>query len=319
MISLVIPCYNETEVLRLTYETVVREADGWNEPYEILLIDDGSADDTWQIIEALGQRDSRVRGLRLSRNFGHQAAMGAGLEAARGEAVVVLDADLQDPPSLVRLMLAKWREGFEVVYAQRQRREGESLFKRATANAYYRILDWMTTIAIPRNTGDFCLFDAKVVRELVALKEHALFWRGLRKWTGFRQTAVVFDRPQRRLGTTKYSLRKMLRLASDGIFSFSQAPLRFAFYAAFASFLLSTALTLGGLGAWLFNGSGWPIPWGALATFYLGSIQLFCLGILGEYLARIYDEVRARPRWIIAGRVNELAAGQEPARPRQAA
>ena len=312
MISLVIPCYNETEVLRLTYDTLVREADTWGEPYEIILVDDGSADDTWEIIESLSRVDRRVRGLRLSRNFGHQAAMGAGLEAATGEAVVVLDADLQDPPSLVRAMLAKWREGYEVVYAQRNRRAGESLFKLVTANLYYRLLDRLTAIKIPRNTGDFCLFDAKVVRVLVNLKEHALFWRGLRKWTGFRQTSVIFDRPERAAGETKYSLKKMLRLATDGILSFSQLPLRFALYAGAIALALSGLGTLGGVAAWLFNWTSWPISFGTLATFYFGAVQLLCLGIIGEYLGRIYDEVRDRPRWIVATRIGEADGAQMP-------
>jgi dolichol-phosphate mannosyltransferase len=308
MISLVIPCYNETEVLRLTFDTLLREADTWNEPFEIILVDDGSADDTWEIIESLVQRDARVRGLKLSRNFGHQAAMGAGLEAATGEAVVVLDADLQDPPSLVRQMLAKWREGYEVVYAQRNRRSGESFFKLVTANVYYRLLDRLTSISIPRNTGDFCLFDAKVVRVLINMKEHALFWRGLRKWTGFRQTAVIFDRPERAAGTTKYSLKKMLRLATDGILSFSQLPLRFATYAGAAALAFSGLGTLGGIAAWLFNWTSWPISFSTLAMFYLGAAQLLCLGIIGEYLGRIYDEVRDRPRWIVATRIGDAAS-----------
>ena len=312
MISLVIPCYNETEVLRLTYDTLVREADTWGEPYEIILVDDGSADDTWEIIESLSSADRRVRGLRLSRNFGHQAAMGAGLEAATGEAVVVLDADLQDPPSLVRQMLAKWREGYEVVYAQRNRRAGESFFKLVSANLYYRLLDRMTAIKIPRNTGDFCLFDAKVVRVLVNMKEHALYWRGLRKWTGFRQTAVIFDRPERAAGETKYTLKKMLRLATDGILSFSQLPLRFALYAGAIALGLSGLGTVCGVAAWLFNWTSWPISFGTLATFYLGAVQLLCLGVIGEYLGRIYDEVRDRPRWIVSTRVGEADAAKMP-------
>ena len=301
MISLVIPCYNETEVLRLTYERLTEAACAWGDTMEMIFVDDGSTDDTWQIIEALGERDRRVRGVRLSRNFGHQAAMGAGLERIRGEAVVVLDADLQDPPSLVEEMLARWRDGYDVVYAQRRRRHGETWFKRFTASLFYRLLEGFNSLAIPRDTGDFCLLDAKVARTLAGFREHAIFWRGLRTWSGYRQTEVHFDRPQRAAGTTKYTYRKMFRLASHGLLCFSELPLRLPLYLGGAAMLLTAAACLVSLACFLASGAwqSWIVPPAALGLFFLGSVQLVCLGLIGEYLNRIYDEVRNRPRWIV--------------------
>ncbi len=301
MISLVIPCYNESEVLPLTYERLVEAARNWGDSVEMIFVDDGSSDDTWQIIQALARRDGRVRGLRLSRNFGHQAAMGAGLENVRGEVVVVLDADLQDPPSLIDEMLARWREGYDVVYAQRNRRHGETWFKRFTASLFYRLADRLNALSIPRDTGDFSLLDAKVARTLVGFREHSLFWRGLRSWSGYRQTAVHFDRPQRAAGATKYTFHKMFRLASHGLLCFSEFPLRLPLYAGAASLLLTGAASAWTLLCYVIGGS-WTaaaMPSTSLGLFFLGSVQLICLGVMGEYLNRIYDEVRNRPRWIV--------------------
>lgn len=307
MISLLIPCYNESEVLRLTYEAIVDCARSWGEAIELVLVDDGSQDDTWEIITGLARRDPRVRGVRLSRNFGHQAAVGAGLEQAAGDAVIVLDADLQDPPELVPQMLAKWREGYDVVYAQRNRRRGESLFKRVAGNLFYRLLSRVNDVKIPRDTGDFALMDARVVRQLVQLKEHAVFWRGLRCWAGYRHAAVNFDRPGRAKGQTKYTFRKLCRLASDGILSFSSLPLRLGLYAGGVVFCVASLLSAGALIYWLsVPGASWPVSPLLLCTLFLGAIQLQCLGIAGEYLNRIYDEARARPRWIVESTVGAL-------------
>lgn len=300
MLSLVIPCYNEGEVLRHTYAAIVREASKWDESIEMIFVDDGSRDDTWPIIANLVEHDPRVRGISLARNFGHQAAVGAGLEHALGDAVVVLDADLQDPPGLIQEMLVAWRQGFDVVYAQRNCRQGESLFKRVAGNLFYRLLDRVTDVSIPRDTGDFALVDARVVREMLAMREHALFWRGLRCWTGGRQTAVRFDRPPRAGGQSKYTLRKLVQLASNGILSFSTFPLRLSLYAGGLMLAGSMAATGGALAWYLLDTSAsWPIAPSLLATFFVGSVQLLCLGVTGEYLGRIYDEVRARPRWLV--------------------
>jgi dolichol-phosphate mannosyltransferase len=311
MISLVIPCFHESAVLELTYREIVRVGGGWDEPLEIVFVDDGSKDDTWDVIESLARRDPRVRGVRLSRNFGQYAALGAGLEHARGEAVVILDADLQDPPSVVTEMIARWREGYHVVYGQRNQRAGESAFKLLTSDLFLRLMAKITTAPIPRNTGDFALLDAGVVRQLLALPEHRVFWRALRTWVGFRQTAVKFDRPARAAGETKYTFRKMARLAWDALLAFSDLPLRLALYAGLTSLGLTIVAIVAACACSLVAPTALAsLPSAtALAGFFLGSVQLVCLGIAGEYLNRIYDEVRGRPRWI----VSETAGGTEAA------
>jgi dolichol-phosphate mannosyltransferase len=307
MISVVVPCYNEAEVLRTTYRALADAAAGWDEPAELIFVDDGSTDETWPIIQWLSACDDRVRGLQLSRNFGHQAAVGAGLQAARGDAVVVIDADLQDPPELIARLIAKWREGYDVVYGRRTAQQGISAFKRITASLFHRVFDKLCETPIPHDAGDFALMDARVVRRLVGSREHALFWRGLRCWAGFKHAGVPFTRRGRAAGRTKYPLRKMLRFALDGLLSFSKLPLRFPAYLG-AAVLMGTLLGASvSLGAWLFwPAAGWWFSPGALAMLFLGSVQLIALGVIGEYLARIYDEVRARPRWIVRTTTEEL-------------
>jgi dolichol-phosphate mannosyltransferase len=300
MISLLVPCYNESEVLRTTYSALVRAAQRWSEPVEFVFVDDGSQDDTWQTIEQLGCADPRVKGVRLSRNFGHQAAIGAGLERVTGDAVIVMDADLQDPPELIDSMLEKWRAGYDVVYAQRNCRLGESVFKRVTGHVFYRMLERFQEVPIPRDVGDFALMDARIVRLLLGFQEHAIFWRGLRCWAGFRHTAVRFDRPPRAAGTTKYSLTKLAKLASDGLLSFSPLPLRLALYlgavtcfATLLTFVIAVIVYLATAGQTAIASPA------VLVTAFMGSVQLMCLGLLGEYVNRIYTDVRGRPRWIV--------------------
>ncbi|MBI1900781.1 MAG: glycosyltransferase family 2 protein [Planctomycetia bacterium] len=320
MISLLIPCYNEQEVLLLTYETVVAAAPRWGEPVEIVLVDDGSSDATWEIIQSLCRRDPRVRGVRLARNFGHQAAVGAGLDHVSGDAVIVLDADLQDPPSLIDEMLAKWRQGHDVVYAQRTGRRGESLFKKITGHLFYRLLDRVNEVPIPRDTGDFALMDARVVALLRQFREHGPFWRGLRCWTGAKQTAVKFERPARAGGQTKYTFRKMARLAADGLLSFSSLPLRMPLYLGAALMVISILATAVCFGWWLLA-PGASIsavaPW--LLVLYLASAQFFCLGVMGEYIHRIYAEVRDRPRWVVRSTIGFTDEAQSSAESRKAA
>jgi dolichol-phosphate mannosyltransferase len=301
MLSLVIPCFNEGDVLPLTYETLVAESASWFEPLEIVFVDDDSEDDTWSIIESLSKRDRRVCGVRLTRNFGHQAAIGAGLEQARGEAVVILDADLQDPPALIGEMLARWQEGADIVYAQRTRRRGEGLCKRLAGHFFYRLLDCCTDTPIPRDAGDFCLLDARVVRTLRRFREQRLFWRGLRAWTGFRHAVVHFERPGRVHGQSKYTLRKLLELGGNGLLSFSRLPLRLPLYAGAVALVSSLLLMLASLGHQLASSGAkpWLITPTSLALFFLGSVQLLSLGVVGEYLNRIYEEARGRPRWIV--------------------
>lgn len=309
MISVVIPCFNEREVLELTYGALVEAARRWQDTIEILLIDDGSRDNTWEIIQSLAARDSRVRGIRLSRNFGHAAALGAGLERIRGDVVVVLDADLQDPPSVVEEMLDKWRAGYDVVYGQRNARHGETWFKLVTAKAFYALLDRLNGVRIPRNSSDFSLMDARVARQLVAFREHGLFWRGLRSWAGFKQTAVHFDRPARAAGETKYNLSRMIKLASHGLLGFSEFPLRLPLYAGGAALAICALALVWSIAAGVgLLPARWIVSSTALSLGFLGAVQLVCLGIVGEYLNRIYDEVRARPRWIVD---TTVGAGEE--------
>lgn len=309
MLSLVIPCYNETDVLDLTYQTLVDEAKYWHEPIEIVFVDDGSKDNTWNIIERLAQRDERVVGLRLSRNFGHQSAIGAGLERARGDAVVVLDADLQDPPQVVREMLDKWRAGAQVVAAQRLRRQGESWFKKSVGFLFYRLLERITDVAIPTDTGDFALLDRQVVDTLLSLREHNMFWRGLRCYTGFRHAFVHFERPGRAAGESKYTLRKLMGLASNGLLSFSDFPLRLPMYLGLVTMAATLLLAIGGTTASWLTGADFSASLSSIGLFFLGAVQLLCLGMIGEYMNRIYAEVRNRPRWIIADQVSQKEAG----------
>jgi dolichol-phosphate mannosyltransferase len=246
--------------------------------------------------------------LRFSRNFGHQAALTAGLDAARGCAAITLDADLQDPPELIPLLVAQWRQGAEIAYAQHARRRGETLFKRLTASIYYRLLGGIGTIEIPRDTGDFRLLDRCVVDVLVGLREQHRYLRGLSAWVGFRQVAVPFERPARLAGTTKFSLGKMLRLAADGILGFSYAPLEMA---TSAGITLAALTLLTGAGLGILALLGWQLAfWWAivLPLLFLGAVQLVCVGMLGAYLGRVYDEVRARPRYILRETIEGPAA-----------
>ena len=301
MISVVIPCFNEGPVVKLAHRAVSQAAANWNDSFELLLVDDGSSDDTWQHIRELNRQDSRIEGIRLARNFGHQAAVGAGLERATGEVVVVLDADLQDPPELVAEMLDRWAEGYDVVYAQRRRREGETWFKRFTAYGYYRLLARVSDVEIPRDSGDFALMDATVVQQLVAMREHAIYWRGLRSWTGGRQTAVLYDRPPRVEGEAKYNFWKSLRLAADGLLTFSNLPLRMSFFAGAMVLAVTGAAGMGSVAARLVGSdAAGNLDLGTLGTWFIGGVQLLALGVVGEYLNRIYEEVRNRPRWIVS-------------------
>ena len=267
--------------------------------FEIVFVDDGSRDRTWSLIRELAAQDPRVRGLSFSRNFGHQVAFAAGLDGARGRAVVVMDADLQDPPELIPALLAKHREGYEVVYAVRTRRAGESAFKRWTAAAFYRILQRITQVQIPVDTGDFRLLGSGALEAFRRLPERHRFTRGLVSWLGFPQAGVPYERPARQAGESNYPLRKMLRFAGDGITSFSQVPLQLATWLglaigslAFAYLLLFAGLRLASV--------RWPGSTALTAVVILVSgVQLVTIGLLGQYVGRIYDEVKRRPLYLI--------------------
>jgi dolichol-phosphate mannosyltransferase len=303
---MVIPCFNEQAVLPLLFQRVTAAADTWGVRWEAVCVDDGSVDATWSMLAAQHARDERWRGIRLARNFGHQTAVSAGLYHAAGNAVVVIDADLQDPPEELHRFIAKWRDGYDVVYAVRQKRK-EGPLKRLSYWVFYRLLQRLVSFDIPLDSGDFCLMDRKVVDTLNAMPERNRFVRGLRAWAGFRQTGLPYERHARAAGDIKYTLRRLLRLALDGILSFSTVPLRLASLLGLVVALASAAGIVFTFAQRVFSetfariGLG-PVPGFAtivISVLFLGGVQLMCIGILGEYLGRIYDEVKRRPLWTI--------------------
>jgi glycosyltransferase involved in cell wall biosynthesis len=314
-LSVVIPAFNEESNVALMHERLVAALDEEVDGLEILYVDDGSADATWECVQALAAEDPRVRGLRFARNFGHQAALTAGVDAARGTAVVIIDGDLQDPPEVIPEMVARWREGFEVVYGQREEREGETWFKLLTAKAFYRILRGITHIEIPVDTGDFRLMGPRAVEAFRALPERNRFIRGLVSWIGFPQTAVRYKRQARQVGETKFPVRKMLRFALDGITSFSFFPLRLATWTGFAVSLFAflyivVVLILKAVGvSWL----GYTSLMASI--LFLGGVQLLMIGIMGEYLARIFEEVKRRPLYLVGESTDGESTVVPPERP----
>jgi len=298
-LSVVIPVYNEEINILPMYERLLAVLDGQVSGLEILYVDDGSSDSSWEKISELAARDPRVRGLRFARNFGHQAALTAGVDAARGTGVVIIDGDLQDPPEVIPQMVDRWREGSEVVYGQREEREGETWFKLVTAKIFYRLLRGITPVEIPVDTGDFRLMGPRAVEAFRAMPERNRFIRGLVSWIGFRQSAVMYKRQAREAGETKFPVRKMLRFALDGITSFSFFPLRLATWTGFAvsvfAFLYIVVVLV--LKA---TGINWPGYTSLMASIlFLGGVQLLMIGIMGEYLARIFDEVKRRPLYLV--------------------
>ena len=299
-LSVVAPCFNEEGVLHELYRRISQVLDGSGETWELVLVNDGSRDRTPEIMRELHAQDDRVKVVDFARNFGHQIAVTAGMDYAQGDAVVLIDADLQDPPELILEMLAKWREGYEVVYAIRAERKGETWFKEFTAKMFYRIIYKITDIDIPMDTGDFRLMDRKVVNALKTMHEKHRFMRGMSVWVGFRQTGVKYVRAERYAGETKYPLKKMLKFAMDGITSFSYFPLQLATYIGFVAALLAVlgiivTIILRLSGSHAFLGQATTL----VSVLFLGGVQLICLGILGEYLGRIYDEVKGRPLYIV--------------------
>ncbi|MEM7555501.1 MAG: glycosyltransferase family 2 protein [Cyanobacteria bacterium P01_A01_bin.84] len=299
--SIVIPVYNEEDNIDEIYRRLIKVMELLDGDGELILIDDGSRDRSLQMMRELHYRDTRVHYLSLARNFGHQIAVTAGLKFARGNAVVVMDADLQDPPELILTMIERWQEGFEVVYAQRTARKQEMRLKRLLAYVFYRILRKLSDVDIPADTGDFCLMDRKVVDVLNAMPERNRYIRGLRAWVGFRQTAVCFERDPRFAGEVKYTFGKSWALAINGIISLSKVPLRIATYLGLLSGGISLLMILLVLYWRLFDPAspliGFTII--TIANFFLGSVQLFTIGILGEYIGRIYEEVKGRPIYTI--------------------
>lgn len=296
--SVVAPVYDEEETLPHFYRRIVDVMDALDGPFELVLVNDGSHDGSLRVMRDLQRQDPRVRLIDFSRNFGHQAAISAGLDYARGQCVIIIDSDLQDPPEVIADMVARWRDGAEVVYAQRERRRGETAFKLFTAKMFYRLIARLTSVNIPRDTGDFRLLDRQVVDALVAMREQHRFMRGLSVWVGFRQEAVLYERHERFAGETKYPFMKMLRFSIDAITGFSYVPLQLA--TSFGFFLAGLSL-VGIIVAIVLRIATHAIIGQAstlILVLFLGGVQLIFLGVLGEYLARIYDEVRARPLYI---------------------
>ena len=300
--SFIIPIYNEEKTLPELYRrlcAVMARLDG---EVELILVNDGSSDRSLQLLRDLHKQDPRVCYLSLARNFGHQIAVTAGLNFARGEAVVVLDADLQDPPELIPDMIEKWRQGYQVIYAQRIQRRQEGWFKRLTAYVFYRILNHLADIDIPTDTGDFCLIDRQVVSVLNAMSERNRYIRGLRSWVGFQQTSIRFERDPRYAGEIKYTFSKSFGLAVNGLVSFSRVPLRISTYVGLLSAVM--AIVMAGLVLyWRLAAAHSPLTGFAtiaIAIFFLGAVQLVSIGILGEYIGRIYEEVKGRPLYTLA-------------------
>jgi glycosyltransferase involved in cell wall biosynthesis len=298
--SIVVPVYDEQEALPELYEGLSWLLERLDGDAEVILVDDGSRDDSYALMLDLNRRDPRFKVLQLSRNFGHQIAITAGLDFAAGRAVIVMDADLQDPPETVLAMAKRWREGFDVVYGVRRERRGETRFKRGTAAVFYRLLQRFADVEIPADAGDFRLLDRKALDAYLAMREHDRYVRGMVSWVGFNQVGVAYSRDERRAGRTKFPFRKMLRFAADGIVSFSNAPLRLAlglgFVVSAASFGYGfVAILLKVTGA--FTVPGWTTI--ILATSLLGGVQLIVLGVVGEYVGRTYLETKQRPLYIV--------------------
>jgi dolichol-phosphate mannosyltransferase len=297
-----VPVFNEEQVISLLHSRLSAVLPPIAPQFEVIFVNDGSVDRTAEIVDAICAADTRFKALHFSRNFGHQAAVTAGLSAARGDCIVVIDADLQDPPELIADLVEKWRTGYDVVYAQRISREGEGFLKKATAFLFYRVLNRISDLQPPPDTGDFCLMDRKVVNVLNSMPERKPYLRGLRVWVGFRQTAVPFERKARFAGETKYPLRKVIALAVDGMIGMSKVPLRLAMYlgllvSAFSFILGVVYLIQHALGT-----DAAPRGWASTVVLilFLGGIQLVCIGVIGEFIGRIYDEVKERPRYIIS-------------------
>jgi dolichol-phosphate mannosyltransferase len=305
-LSVVVPVFNEREVLPELYRRLSVVLSRLGVSYELILVNDGSRDGSWDVMQSLALADARVKAIGLTRNFGHQPAIIAGLHAARGRAIVFMDADLQDPPELIPQLYAKHLEGFDVVYAQRRTRDGETLWKRATASAFYRVMRKMTALEMPVDTGDFRLVSRRVADDLCRLREYNPFMRGLVTWVGYQQTGVPYDREPRFKGHTKFSTARMISFALDGITSFSSRPLRLAAHAGVFFAGMSLVLMVVLIAYRLSGGTHLVQGWTSLivAVLFLGGLNLIAIGLLGEYIGRIYDQVKGRPLYLVKDRLN---------------
>ena len=299
--SIIAPVYNEKDCLGTLVQRVGEVMDTTGEPWELVIVDDGSQDGSTDIIRRLAKEDKRVRAVIFARNFGHQIAVTAGMDYSRGDAVIIIDADLQDPPEVMLEMIQRWKEGYQVVYGVRSEREGETWFKKTTASLFYRMIARITDVKIPLDTGDFRLMDRSVVKVMNSMREKHRFLRGMSSWVGYRQIGVSYHRAARFAGETKYPLKKMLKLALNAVTSFSYFPLQMATYVGFISAGISIVaipivIIMRLTGSQAFFGQATTL----LAVLFLGGVQLISLGILGEYIGRIYDEVKGRPLYIVS-------------------
>ena len=303
LLSLVIPVFNEEEVLKASFERMDAAMRSTGYPYEIIYVNDGSRDDTMAQLRDIAARAPQVKVLSFSRNFGHQTAVTCGMDAAKGDALIIIDVDLQDPPELIPEMVKMWKEGGDIVYGQRAKRKGETFMKKFTAACYYRLLRWMSAFPIPLDTGDFRLIDRKVADLFLAMREHNRFLRGMSAWMGFNAVPILYERQERFAGRTKYSLKKMLRLASDGITGFSDKPLTMAagvgagvcVLAGMGLVALIVCACTGGVAPWL---------WAVDGLVLLNGITLCFMGLQGMYLGRMYDELKGRPLYVVAEKIN---------------
>jgi glycosyltransferase involved in cell wall biosynthesis len=298
--SIIAPVYNEIESLPELYRRVCETMEKINEPWELILVDDGCTDGSTEKILQLAEKDEHIRPVIFARNFGHQIAVTAGWDYANGDAIIIIDADLQDPPETIPDLIAKWKEGFEVVYAVRSEREGETWFKKFTSAMFYRLIYRITDVKIPLDTGDFRLLDRKVVDVLKTMRERHRFPRGMAAWVGFNQIGVNYKRAVRFAGETKYPFKKMLKLALNAITGFSYFPLQLASYFGFLSagvsiIAIPIVIALRLTGSFAFSGQATTL----IAVLFLGGVQLISLGILGEYIGRLYDEAKGRPLYIV--------------------
>ena len=306
-VSLVIPMYHEEEVANECYDRVQKILKSLEKyDYEIIFVNDGSKDKTLEILESIASKDEKVKVISFSRNFGHQAAVTAGLKEVTGDAIIIIDADLQDPPELIPDMLKYWEEGNEVIYGKRKTRKGESAFKLFTAKMFYKTLNALSDVEIPKDTGDFRLVDRKVVDVVNSMPEHNKFLRGLFSWVGFKQMPYEYERKERFAGKTKYPLKKMLKLASDGIISFSTKPLKLVGLVGFVSIIISIIILIYALVSYALKlnelSAGWTSIMVAI-TFFAG-VQLLSIWVMAEYIGRIYDETKQRPQYIIDKKIN---------------
>ena len=301
LLSLVVPAFNEEEAMEQSFERTYRAMSSIGYPFEIIYIDDGSRDRTWEIISRLAREHEEVRALRFSRNFGHQLAVTAGMDEAKGDAVIIMDADLQDPPEVIADMVKAWEQGADIAYGKRMHRKGETAAKKFTAWCYYRLLNFMSAYPIPLDTGDFRLLDKAVADEFKVLREHNRFLRGMSAWLGYNAVPVEYVREERCAGKTKYTLKKMLRLAADGIFGFSSKPLTLIGWAGLAVLCIALLGLIATIACAAVTGvPGWL--WAVCALVLLDGVILCAMGVQGAYTQRIYDEVKGRPLYIIKER-----------------